>query len=169
MNRLRFRQHGLVACAFAFSTLALAQVRAQDPSPTEELTPMTARAQGTFDVDLKPLTEDEGWGGFGRMSIDKRFHGDLVGQGKGVMLSAQTEVEGSAGYVALERVTATLDGRSGTFVLQHTGLMGRGEQSLTIAVVTDSGTDELKGISGTLEIRYEKEGRTYVFDYSLPS
>ena len=130
---------------------------------------MTVRAQGTFDVDMQPLAEDQGWGGFARMSIDKRFHGDLEGQSKGVMLAAHTEVKGSAGYVALERVTAKLAGRSGSFVLQHSGIMGQGRQSLDIMVVTDSGTGELKGISGTLEIIFKEEGHAYVFAYSLPT
>lgn len=129
---------------------------------------MTVQARGTFDVDLQPLAEDEGWGGFARMSIDKRFQGDLDGRSQGVMLAAHTEVEGSAGYVALERVTATLAGRGGSFVLQHSGLMGQGEQELDITVVTDSGTGELTGISGSMEIFYEEEGRAYVFTYSLP-
>ncbi len=130
---------------------------------------MTVRAQGTFDVDMQPLADDEGWGGFARMSLDKRFRGDLDGRSKGVMLAAHTEVKGSAGYVALERVTAELAGRSGSFVLQHSGIMGQGRESLEIAVVTDSGTGELKGISGTLEIFFKKEGHAYVFAYSLPT
>ena len=129
---------------------------------------MTVRARGSFEVDLQPLAEDEGWGGFDRMSLDKRFQGDLEGHSRGVMLAAHTEVKGSAGYVALERVTAKLSGRSGSFVLQHSGLMGRGTQSLDITVVTDSGTGELKGISGTMEILFKEEGHDYVFAYSLP-
>lgn len=130
---------------------------------------MTIRAQGTFEVDMQPLVDDEGWGGFARMSIDKTFQGDLEGQSKGVMLAAHTEVKGSAGYVALERVTATLAGRSGSFVLQHSGIMGQGEDSLDITVINDSGTGELKGISGTLEIIFRKEGHAYVFAYRLPT
>ena len=129
---------------------------------------MTVHAQGTFDVDMQPLPEDEGCGGFARMSLDKRFHGDLEGQSKGVMLAAQTAVKGSAGYVALERVTAKLAGRSGSFVLQHSGIMGQDKQSLDITVVTDSGTGELKGIAGTLEIIFKEDGHGYVFAYSVP-
>jgi len=130
---------------------------------------MTIRAEGTFDVDMQPLPADEGCGGFARISLDKRFHGDLAGQSKGVMLAAHTEVKGSAGYVALERVSAKLAGRSGSFVLQHNGMMGQGRESLDVTVVTNSGTGELKGISGNLEIIRKKEGHAYVFVYSLPT
>jgi len=155
------------ACVLALSTLTLAHVRA-DSRPDQKEDTMTARAQGTFDVDMQPLAEDAGWGEFARMSIDKQFHGDLEGRSKGVMLAAQTAVEGSAGYVALERVTAELAGRSGSFVLQHGGMMGPGRQSLDIEVVPDSGTGELEGLSGRLEILFQEQGHAYVFDYSLP-
>ncbi len=129
---------------------------------------MILNAHGTFDVDLQPLQDDKESGGFARMLIDKRLHGDLEGRSQGVMLAAQTEVKGSAGYVALERVTADLAGRRGSFVLQHSGIMGQGQESLDIAVVTDSGTDELTGISGTFEILFKEEGHAYIFSYSLP-
>ncbi|MEM7307851.1 MAG: DUF3224 domain-containing protein [Planctomycetota bacterium] len=129
---------------------------------------MTQQARGTFKVELKPLPEDDGWGGFARLSIDKRFEGDLAGESKGVMLAAHTEVKGSAGYVACERVTAELAGKRGSFVLQHYGMMGRGEETQTVAVVTDSGTGGLKGLVGTMEILRGEEGHGYVLTYSLP-
>lgn len=167
-RRLHARGLALGAGVLALSTLIIDHVRAQDPGPGTKETSMTARAEGRFDVRMQPLAEDEGCGGFARMSLDKEFHGDLEGHSKGVMLAAQTEVKGSAGYVALERVTGELAGRSGSFVLQHSGMMGQGEQRLTIEVVTDSGTGELEGISGTLEIDFEQEGHPFVFTYSLP-
>lgn len=112
---------------------------------------MTGHATGTFDVKLTPQP-DEAAKPFGRMSIEKRFHGDLEGTSAGLMFVASTGVKDSAGYVALERVTGTLGGRHGSFVLQHNGLMNRGTGDLTISVVPDSGTDGLTGISGTLAI-----------------
>lgn len=127
---------------------------------------MTARATGTFEVKMAPLAGDDDWGAFGRMSIDKEFAGDLAGTSKGQMLAARTEVEGSAGYVALERVTGTLEGREGTFVLQHNGMMRRGTPGLEVVVVADSATGDLAGLSGTMEITFEG-GHGYVFDYTL--
>jgi hypothetical protein len=155
------------AIAFALLSLPLALTWAQDSQATQKETAMTVRAQGTFNVDVKPLAEDEGWGGFARMSIDKHIQGDLEAETKGVMLAAQTEVKGSAGYVAFERVTGKLAGRSGSFILQHSGMMWDGGDSLSISVVTDSGTGELKGISGSFEIIFKKEVHEYVFDYSF--
>ena len=104
----------------------------------------------------------------GRMSLDKTFSGDLQGTGKGEMLMAGTEIKGSAGYVAIERVTGTLNGRTGTFVLQHTGTMNRGAPQLSVTVVPDSGTGQLSGLSGTLNIIIAGGKHSYAFDYSLP-
>ena len=89
---------------------------------------MATRASGAFEVKLRPrATDDQAEGGLlGRMSIDKQFHGDLEATSKGEMLTAGTSVKGSAGYVAIEQVTGTLNGRSGTFILQHSGTMTRG-------------------------------------------
>jgi hypothetical protein len=129
---------------------------------------MTTRATGTFEVALLPLTADGEWGAFARLSIDKQFSGDLVAEGRGQMLAAQTAVKGSAGYVALESVTGGIEGRDGTFVLQHTGVMRRGEPGLKIGVVPDSGTGDLEGISGTMEITVDETGHCYTFDYNLP-
>jgi hypothetical protein len=102
------------------------------------------------------------------MAIDKHYHGELEGQGVGEMLSAMTTTEGSAGYVAIERVSGKLQGRSGSFVVQHTGTMARGAQALSITVVPDSGTGELAGIAGTMRIRIEERKHFYEFDYVLP-
>ena len=121
-------------------------------------------ASGTFEVKLTPQESAN----IGRMSIDKQFHGDLEATSKGEMLSAMTDVKGSAGYVALERVTGTLHGRSGSFVLQHSGTMTRGEPQLSVTVVPDSGINELAGIAGALTIRIAEKQHFYEFDYTLP-
>lgn len=130
---------------------------------------MTTRASGTFDVTLAPLTDDGRPGDplLGRMSIDKRFSGDLEGTSVGQMLSARTAVAGSAAYVAIEKVTGVLGGRRGTFVLAHRGTMTRGEGALEVAVVPDSGTDELTGLAGTLAITIRDGKHFYDLDYTL--
>ncbi len=129
---------------------------------------MPTRASGTFDVKLNPQAPDDPSdpAPLGRLTIDKEFHGDLTGTSKGQMLATGTAVDGSAGYVALERVTGTVAGRSGTFVLQHYGLMDRGVGQLTVTVVPDSGTDELTGLSGQMTIDMT-DGHAYTFDYTL--
>ncbi len=140
--------------------------------PAQKGTPMMKHASGTFDVKVtpqKPDNKEAEAAGFGRMSLDKQFHGDLEGTSKGEMLGAMTEVKGSAGYVAMERVTGMLNGRSGTFVLQHSGTMTRGAQNMNITVVPDSGTGGLAGISGSMTIKIEEGGKHfYEFDYTLP-
>lgn len=129
-----------------------------------------AKASGTFDVKMTPLegAVPEGQP-FGAMALDKSFQGPLTATSKGTMLTAMTEVEGSAGYVALEAITGTLDGREGSFSCQHLGTMGRGEQSLTIVIVPDSGKGGLEGIMGTMHIRIEEGQHFYDIDYSLPA
>ena len=131
---------------------------------------MTARATGTFDVKVTPQPPDaytEG-GTLGRLTIDKQFHGDLDAASKGQMLSGGTAVKGSAGYVAIERVSGTLAGRRGTFILQHSGTMARGVPQLTITVVPDSGTEELAGLAGAMTIDTAGGGHAYQFTYTLP-
>lgn len=131
---------------------------------------MTSRATGTFDVKLSPQPADAYADGVGvaRMTIDKIFAGDLEGASKGQMLSAMGAVKGSAGYVAIERVSGTLAGRRGTFVFQHNATMDRGSPSLTIGVVPDSGSDELAGLAGTMQIKIEGGQHSYEFTYTLP-
>ncbi|HEY0141954.1 MAG TPA: DUF3224 domain-containing protein [Thermoanaerobaculia bacterium] len=126
-------------------------------------------ATGTFEVKLEPqaLSAPGQEAAIGRMSIDKQFRGDLEGTSKGEMLAAMTETKGSAGYVALERVTATLHGRGGSFVLQHSGTMDRGTATLTCTVVPDSGTGELAGLRGTFQIDTSGGGHAYSFAYEL--
>jgi hypothetical protein len=134
---------------------------------------MTTHASGPFDVKLTPQKPDHPQAeaaGFGRMSLDKRFHGDLDATSQGEMLGAMTEVQGSAGYVAMERVTGTLHGRRGTFVLQHSCTMTRGAQQMTITVVPDSGTGGLAGITGSMAIIIKEGGQHfYEFEYEVSS
>jgi hypothetical protein len=130
---------------------------------------MKTHASGSFDVKLTPQEgADKAEGdAVGRMSIDKQFYDDLEAIGRGAMLAASTAVKGSAGYVAIEKVSGTLDGRSGTFVLQHSGTMSRGAPQLTITVVPDSGTGELVGLTGKMAINIVDGKHYYEFDYVL--
>lgn len=131
---------------------------------------MTMHARGTFEVKMTPQPAQDGVGdpGIGRMALDKQFHGDLDAIGKGQMLAAGTDVPGSAGYVALERVSGTLHGRRGTFALQHSGTMARGAPQLSITVVPDSATGELLGLAGNLAITIAGGKHSYDFEYTLP-
>ena len=130
---------------------------------------MTTRARGTFQVTLAPQPADGYTDGqtLGRLTIDKRFSGDLEGTSRGQMLTGGTTVRGSAGYVAIERVTGTLGGRRGSFVLQHSGTMTRGAPQLVVTVVPDSGTEELTGLTGSMAILVEPGVHAYEFDYAL--
>ena len=125
---------------------------------------MTKHASGPFEVKLEPQAGDPA---LGRMTIDKQFHGDLEATSKGEMLAVSTAVQGSAGYVAMEQVSGALQGRSGTFALQHTGTMTRGTPELSITVVPDSGTDQLVGLSGRMAIQIADGKHSYDFEYTL--
>ena len=128
-------------------------------------------AKGPFEVKLAPQKSDNPAAeaaNLGRMSIDKQFHGALEAKSKGEMLSLMTEVKGSAGYVAIERVTGSLDGRSGTFALQHNATMTRGVPQLNIIVIPDPGTGALTGLAGAMNIKIEADGKHfYEFEYAL--
>ena len=126
-------------------------------------------AKGTFEVKMAPQPAEANVGdpSIGRFALDKQFQGDLSGASRGQMLATRTPVDGSAGYVALERFEGTLAGRMGTFVLQHSGLMDKGKPSLTITVVPDSGTGELSGIAGTMTIQITDGKHFYELDYTL--
>ena len=132
---------------------------------------MTHHASGPFDVKVtpqKPDTQIARTANLGRLTIDKRFHGDLEASGRGEMLATQSEVKGSAGYVALERVTGKLQGRSGSFVLLHSATMKRGAPESTITVVPDSGTGELAGLIGSMRIKVAADGaHSYEFDFRI--
>ena len=125
---------------------------------------------GKFDVTLNPLdfyAEGEDGVNFGRMSIDKSFHGELEATSKGEMLNAMTSIKGSAGYVAIEQVTGSLSGKKGSFVLQHFGTMDKGKDRLILEVVPDSGSGELTGLAGTMSINIEDGQHFYEFEYEL--
>jgi hypothetical protein len=128
------------------------------------------RATGAFDVQVTPQAADGHADAvtLGRMTIDKQFHGDLEASSKGQMLTGMGSVKGSAGYVAIEQVTGTLQGRAGTFILQHTGVMDRGAPRLAIAVVPDSGTGQLEGLAGTMTIDTADGKHAYAFTYTVP-
>ena len=102
------------------------------------------------------------------MSIDKAFHCDLQGTSIGQMLAFRSGVEGSAGSVAMERVVASLGGWQGSFTFQHTGLMDKGAQSLTVVVVPDSATAALAGLTGTMNIVVTPGRHDYHFSYTQP-
>ena len=127
---------------------------------------MTAR--GTFDVKATPQPQDDSAGGpFGRLFLDKQFHGDLEAASKGQMLAAGTAVEGSGAYVAFEMVTGALNGKRGSFILQHKGTMRKGVYEMSVTVVPDSGTGELAGIAGAMTIIIEGAKHSYEFEYTL--
>jgi Protein of unknown function (DUF3224) len=130
---------------------------------------MTSVAKVTFTVEMKLQAEPSvaDGVGLGRMSLHKRFEGDLAATGQGEMLTALTPVKGSAGYVAIERVAGTLQGRSGSFVFQHSGTMDQGAQRLSITVVPGSGTGGLAGISGQFKINITEGQHFYEFEYAL--
>jgi hypothetical protein len=132
---------------------------------------MATHASGTFEVKLVPQPPDDKAEGsiLGRMSIDKQFHGDLEGTAKGQMLTAGTDVKGSAGYVAIERVTGTLHGRSGSFILQHSGSLTRGAAQQSITVVPDSGSGQLVGLAGKMTVTIVDGKHSYDFEYTLPA
>jgi hypothetical protein len=148
-----------VMCA---STIAVGQVIAE--SSVKEAT-MTAR--GTFDVKLAPQPADSTGGPFARLLVDKQFHGDLEATSKGQMLGAFTAVEGSGAYVALEMVTGVLNGKPGSFILQHKGTMQKGVYAMDVTVVPDSGTEQLTGIAGAMKIIIEGNKHSYEFEYTL--
>lgn len=129
---------------------------------------MTTHASGSFDVTITPQAQDAAEGAdIARLTIDKQFHGDIEAHSQGQMLAAGTAIEGSAGYVAIEQAIGTLHGRNGSFVLQHNGTMARGAGQLTIAVVPDSGTGELVGLTGEMSITIVDGKHLYEFNYTL--
>jgi hypothetical protein len=131
---------------------------------------MPTHVTGTFVVKLTTQTTvpDTEEATIGRMLLDKQFFGALEASSKGQMLSTMGEVKGSAGYVAIERVKGSLSGRAGSFALQHTGTMDRGAPQLSVTVVPDSGTGELAGLTGSMDIQIEAGKHSYTFDYTLP-
>jgi Protein of unknown function (DUF3224) len=156
-------------CAWLF--VLLLTIGLAIPSVAQKENTVAEHAAGTFEVKMEAQGEPDKAEGstLARYSLDKQYHGDLEGTAKATMLSAGTDVKGSAGYVAIERVTGTLKGRRGSFVLQHSGTMTRGEPQLTITVVPDSGSGQLVGLAGKMTIIIAAGKHSYEFDYTLPA
>ncbi|MFL6303114.1 MAG: DUF3224 domain-containing protein [Candidatus Sulfotelmatobacter sp.] len=132
------------------------------------MNPPTHHVSGPFDV--KVTHQDDSFGDplLNRMTLDKQYHGDLEATGIGQMLTAGTDVKGSGAYVAIEKVSGTLEGKKGTFILQHAGTMTREVPQLAIVIVPDSGTGKLEGISGKMKIKFAEGGKhLYELDYTL--
>ena len=142
------------------------KVQKKDSTPKEAA--MTTHATGTFEVKLNPQDDKSDDKSLGRMTIEKQWHGNLEGTSNGQMLTGGDYTKGSAGYVAIEKFSGTLNGRKGTFILQHTATMTRGEGQLTITVIPDSGTDQLQGLTGKLMIKIAEGKHSYDFEYALP-
>ncbi|SRR5579884_525745 len=158
---------GMIAmtCVFACITVV---ARSQTQSTDQKGAPAIMHATGPFEVKLTPQ-DDKIDPALGRMAIDKQFHGDLEATSKGQMLTAGTDPRSSGVYVAVEKVTGTLKGRSGSFMLYHQGIMDGGKPQLSINVVPDSGTGELAGITGKMNINIAAGGKhSYDFEYTLP-
>ena len=149
---------------YSISALFLLVTLAFPQSTKEKIMKIT----GPFEVKMTPA-DDKSADGLTRMLLDKQYHGDLEGSAKGQMLTAGISTNKSGAYVAMEKFTGTVNGKSGTFALHHTGIMTEGKPDLTIQVAPDSGTGELKGISGKMNIIIAADGKhSYEFDYTLP-
>lgn len=161
----------LILMAVGMATFVYAATQSPEPGKVqkENIAIMTTNASGTFEVKMTPQAPGDKAAGaaVGRYSLDKQFRGNLEGTSKGEMLAVGTGVEGSAGYVAMEQVTGTLNGRKGTFALQHSGTMTRGAPQLSVTVVPDSGTDQLVGLSGRMEIKIADGKHFYEFEYAI--
>jgi hypothetical protein len=161
---------GVILGASALAAPGFAETQTAAAPPTPKGTEMIRQASGTFEVKVMPLAEDEKVPGVsvGRMSIDKQFKGDLEGTSKGEMMTASTSVKGSAGYVAVEVVTASLKGRTGSFTLLHQATMKQdGDFKMSLVVIPDSGTGELAGLGGSMTIIIEGGKHSYQLDYTL--
>jgi hypothetical protein len=158
-----------ICACLGLALLAEAQTASPVSNAAQKETSVAEQAKGTFEVKVTPQApEDKDDPNLGRFLLDKQFHGDLEGTSKGQMLTAGTAVKGSAGYVAIEKVRGSLRGRAGTFVLQHIGTMTRGAPELSVAVVPDSGTGQLAGISGKMNIIIADGKHSYEFEYTIP-
>lgn len=167
MHNLNFQRLILAIVVFASISCTLSSNVEQKSIINTALLENVMTAKGEFEVSLIRQADVDFEAG--RTTIDKKYYGDLKGIGKGQMLSFRTSVEGSAGYVAIEQVTGTLNGRSGSFTLQHSGTMTRGTSKLAISVVPDSGSEELSGLSGKMTIIISEGKHYYEFIYTLSS
>jgi hypothetical protein len=158
---------GLCLC---FGYAAFTQMQSPGSADTNKESKVNGHASGSFEIKMvrQPITEEEAKTISVRMTSDKQFHGDLEGTSTGEMLGASTAIKDSAGYVAMERVSGKLKGRTGTFILQHSSTMARGTQQQSIIVVPDSGTDQLVGLAGSMIIKIADGKHFYEFDYTLP-
>jgi len=164
MMTIVFRQ---IALCLVLAVFASSQAKPAATAAGDKESNVSAHATGTFEVKLTPQPSEPP---LGRMTFDKQLRGGLEGVSKGEMLTAGSGAKGSSGgYVALESFTGTLDGRKGSFVLQHTGTMTAGSPQLSITVVPGSGTGELVGLAGTMNITIADGKHSYDFEYTLPS
>jgi hypothetical protein len=155
--------------AAVMSLILAASFAQSQTTATQKEAPLTSHAAGPFDVKMTPQ-DDQAGDGVARMLLDKQYHGDLEGTAKGQMLTGGISSNKSGAYVAIEKFTGTLHGRSGSFILHHTGIMTRGTPDLTILVSPDSGTGQLAGITGKMTIKIAADGKhTYDFEYTLPA
>jgi hypothetical protein len=171
MSFTRLPVFALLATLIVFTMSMQAQTGPKSPTPAKEGAVTPLHAVGPFEVKIDPQPSDEKAGGaaIGRMLLTKQFHGDLEATSKGTMLASGTGAQGSSGgYVALEIVTGTLKGRTGTFVLQHSATMNRGIPQLSVTVVPDSGTGQLTGLAGKMNIIIADGKHSYDFEYTLP-
>jgi len=161
---MEIRKYAAMTLCLGFVFAAVASIRAQEKKGSEKMV-----AKGPFDVKLSPIeTAHKDEKAIARYSVDKVYHGDLEGTGKGEMLASSGSVKGSGTYVAMEVVSGTLAGKQGTFALGHIGTMQGGTQNLSINVVPDSGTGELTGISGKMNITIAADGKhSYEFEYKI--
>jgi hypothetical protein len=157
-----------VVVLLALAASATSQTSAQSPNPKEASMP--THATGPFDVKATPQDDKSDDPVLGRMTLDKQYQGDLEASGKGQMLTAGSAQKGFGAYVAIEKVTGALHGRTGSFVLQHTGTMTQGKPQMSIAAVPDSGTGQLAGIAGKMTSIIAAGGKhSYDFEYTLPA
>jgi len=163
---MKHRTITIAGWALSLSLIFCAVVGAQSTSSKEAT--VTNHASGPFDVKMIPQ-DDKSVDGLSRMLLDKQYHGDLEGVAKGQMLTGGISANKSGAYVAIEKFTGTLQGRSGSFVLHHTGILTNGKPDLTILVAPDSGTGQLAGIAGRMTINIAADGKhSYEFEYTLP-
>jgi len=168
-----YLKHSIVLCLVLASGPSSPLTGVQSKS-AQEIRTMHERATGPFEVKIgfqKPDSEVAETAHLSRMTIDKQFHGDLEGTGKGEMIAssdAKPDPKGSGAYVAMERVIGSLKGRKGSLVLHHLGIMRKGVPELTILVVPGSGTGELAGLSGKMNVIIGPGGEhSYEFDYTF--
>lgn len=169
-NRFRVVTRVALGLCLCFGYAPFTQTQSPRSNDTNKESRVNGHASGSFEIRMvrQPITEEEAKTISVRMTSDKQFRGDLEGTSTGEMLGVYTAVKDSAGYVAIERVSGKLKGRTGTFILQHSSTMAHGTQQQGIIVVPDSGTDQLVGLMGSMIIKIIDGKHFYEFDYTLP-